>query len=557
MLHNYYTLRCITRELEQTLSGTRIGAIFSQNRNELVVAFEKGPALIISCEPSANFLSLRSSFARAKKNSIDVFPSLTGATVQEFSIAPADREIDLRLQEDRHLLVQLFGSRANVILTDDRRRAAGSFLHPGDLKDEVIPLPQDKAILPDSLDELDSRLHSVGHLPALSVLKKIYPLFGTLIMREMLFRAGIREDSAAVEISADLSKVLFETGRTLDRELRDLPKPRIYSRESSPSTFSIIGLSHLTSHDVREFDSIHTAVQTFISTTFSRKSLLQEKDLVIRSLQKERDHIERTLAKMARDAEGIDRASTYELYGKVLLAHATELHKGMKTASLPNLFSPNKDSLEIPLDPHLTPSRNAERYFDKAKKARHAREEQADRKQIYHEHYERIQRLLDHADPIQTRDQWTEFVEAQRENLENLGIIRKRKEEPGEQVPFRTFVVEGGFQVWAGKNSQNNDLLTMKHSRPRDLWFHARGGSGSHVILRAGTGKGDISKRAVQQAASIAAYYSKLKNSRLVPVAMTERKYVRKPKGAPVGTVTIEREKILMVEPRLPEEKVL
>lgn len=556
MLHNYYTLRCITRELEQTLAKSRIGVIFSQNRNELVVAFEKGPALIISCEPSTNFLLLRTSFARAKRNSIEVFPSLTGATVQEFSIAPADREIDLRLQENRHVLIQLFGPRANVLLTDDNRRASGSFLHPGELKDEIIPLPRDKPILPHSLDDLDSRLHSVGHLPALSVLKKIYPLFGSVIIREMFFRAGIREDSAAVEISADLSKALFETGRTLDRELRDHIIPRIYSRESSPSTFSIIALSHLSGHDVREFDSIHTAVQFFISSTFSRKSLLQEKNAVTGALHKERDHIERTLAKMAREVEGIDRASTYELYGKVLLAHATDLHKGMKTASVPNLFSPKKDLLEIPLDPHLMPSKNAERYFDKAKKARHARDEQAGRKQIYHDHYDRIQRLLDRAEPIQTREQWTEFVQAQREDLENLGVIRKKKEERRAEVPFRTFVVEGGFQVWAGKNSENNDLLTMKHARPRDLWFHARGGSGSHVILRTGTGKGEISKRAVQQAASIAAYYSKLKNSRLVPVAMTERKYVRKPKGAPIGTVTIEREKVLMVEPCLPEEKV-
>jgi len=71
-------------------------------------------------------------------------------------------------------------------------------------------------------------------------------------------------------------------------------------------------------------------------------------------------------------------------------------------------------------------------------------------------------------------------------------------------------------------------------------------------VLKFGTGKGEISKRAIDEAAAIAAFYSKMKNSKLVPVSMCEGKYVRKPKGAPAGTVTIDREKVVFVEPRLP-----
>jgi len=86
-----------------------------------------------------------------------------------------------------------------------------------------------------------------------------------------------------------------------------------------------------------------------------------------------------------------------------------------------------------------------------------------------------------------------------------------------------------------------------------DLWFHARGASGSHVVLRVGTGVGDPSKEAKEAAAAIAAYYSKQRNAKYVPVAMTERKYVRKPKGSPPGTVAIDREKVMVVTPKLPE----
>lgn len=123
-----------------------------------------------------------------------------------------------------------------------------------------------------------------------------------------------------------------------------------------------------------------------------------------------------------------------------------------------------------------------------------------------------------------------------------------------EQLPFRRFVVEGGFEVWAGKSSESNDDLTLHHARPHDLWFHARGAGGSHVVLRTGTGKGEPGKKAKEQAAAIAAYYSKMKNAGLVPVSMTERRYVRKPKGAKPGTVVIEREKVIFVKPSLPQE---
>ena len=141
-------------------------------------------------------------------------------------------------------------------------------------------------------------------------------------------------------------------------------------------------------------------------------------------------------------------------------------------------------------------------------------------------------------------------MRARRVDFDALGL--RSKEDGKEEIPFRVFVVDGGFEVWAGKNSANNDLLTLRYARPKDLWFHARGSGGSHVILRSGSAPGEPGKRARQQAASIAAYYSKMRNASLVPVTVTEKKYVRKPRGAPAGTVAVERESVLFAAPALP-----
>jgi predicted ribosome quality control (RQC) complex YloA/Tae2 family protein len=119
--------------------------------------------------------------------------------------------------------------------------------------------------------------------------------------------------------------------------------------------------------------------------------------------------------------------------------------------------------------------------------------------------------------------------------------------------PFRRFRVAGGFEVWVGKDSAGNDELTLRHSKPNDLWFHARGVGGSHTVLKVASAPGEPGRDSIREAAAIAAWYSKYRNAKHIPVVYTERKYVRKPRGVPAGTVVLMREKVVMVDPKLPE----
>lgn len=119
---------------------------------------------------------------------------------------------------------------------------------------------------------------------------------------------------------------------------------------------------------------------------------------------------------------------------------------------------------------------------------------------------------------------------------------------------FRIFQLEGGFEVWVGKNSTANDLLTFKYTKQNDLWFHVRGTSGSHTVLKLPDGYDDkIPKEIIETAAGICAYYSKAKNAKIVSVAYTEAKFVQKYKGAKSGSVSIKGEKVVKVNPRIPQ----
>jgi predicted ribosome quality control (RQC) complex YloA/Tae2 family protein len=206
--------------------------------------------------------------------------------------------------------------------------------------------------------------------------------------------------------------------------------------------------------------------------------------------------------------------------------------------------------VRLTLDPRLSPVQNAEVYFAKAKKARAARAEAFSRSETLRPKHSRLETFLLHLDNCQTHEQIEEFQHDNAEELRAWNIISSEASE--ESLPFRRFTVTGGFEVWVGKSSQTNDLLTMKYAKPADLWFHVRGAGGSHTVLKMGGGKTKPSREAVRQAAAIAAYYSKMRKASAVPVAYCERKFVRKPKGAEPGTVMMEREKVVFVQPGLP-----
>jgi predicted ribosome quality control (RQC) complex YloA/Tae2 family protein len=386
-------------------------------------------------------------------------------------------------------------------------------------------------------------------------IKKFFPLMNATLMREACFRVGVSEHRVVAEVSEQDLTRLVDACRTLVSELEGIPKPCVYTQDGAVPTFSVIPLHHRSDAKVEQFESIHDAIRVFIGSSRKQKSLRQEKETLLHFLRQGAEKAERTLQKMEQETAALERASRYELLGKLLMANLTHIRKGMPEVELEDVFSLDRAQVTIRLDQKLTPARNAEHYFDKAKKARAGIQEKIGHQDDVRERWQMLRDFLDRVSDLQTYEQLAEFTAAHREELKFLGFKGLVTEggRKQEEVPFRQFVVAGGFQVWVGKNSENNDLLTMKYSKPSDLWFHARGSSGSHVILRMGTGKGEPSRKALEETAAIAAFYSKMKTAKHVPVAVTERKYVRKPRGAPAGTVTIEREKLLFVNPQLPE----
>ncbi|MDH3251164.1 MAG: NFACT family protein [Ignavibacteria bacterium] len=552
MLSNYHTLHYTASTLASALPGRTIGGIFTQEKDEAVMTFSGlEESLILSCRPGWNILYLKPAFSRARANSADVLRPAWSQRIVSVSMQGSDRLIRFGLESGFSLYARFYGAKANLLCVDESGGVIDAFKHAKELVGSRFTEPVDRTPVYNVSRVTESLRDMQGTVS--TALKTLFPTLGSTAVREILFRAGISLTCAASGLD---SRGLRSLGDALASVAIDLdhPRARIYNRpgqedEPAPLILSIIPLHHLGPLPDRAFDDINEAIRHFIAGRRKAEGVERTRERITRSISTRVERAERTLVAIRDDLAKSNREEEYRRAGSLILAHVQDLPKGSTSAALHDA----PGTPEVKLVAALTPAQNAQRYFDKAKRARLMRGQAQGRISGLEEIVVTGTALLATLENIHTRDALQTFMNDSSRELEAFGLSSKGKER--EQPPFRIFTVDGGFQVLAGKSSANNDLLTMKYAKPNDLWFHARGSSGSHVVLKVGTGAGEPSKKAKEQAASIAAYYSKMRNAKTVPVVMTERKYVRKPKGAPPGTVTLERERVMFANPSLPQER--
>ena len=295
-----------------------------------------------------------------------------------------------------------------------------------------------------------------------------------------------------------------------------------------------VGRKIAESEDYSEAAGLHaerTVLPLFVETLRKR---------AVKEVRKELKRLERLKKNLSKDLGKAARSEEFRLYGNLLTTHFDRLEKGMEKITLPD-FS-EKGEVIIPLDSTLGPQQNITRYFKKAQKGEKGREKIKRRLRSVEKSISARSDSLDKLLKVDSPGELLEFI-PQRDSSSS-----RQREKSGED--FRRFVLDKHHTVFVGRNAAENDLLTHKFSSKRDLWFHAKGIAGSHVILKGGNPSTppDILKTT----ASIAAYYSKARNSKIVPVAYTEKRYVWKPKKSPPGTAAIERETVLFVHPSIP-----
>lgn len=224
----------------------------------------------------------------------------------------------------------------------------------------------------------------------------------------------------------------------------------------------------------------------------------------------------------------------------VIMANLHALTKGVSEISLFDFY--RNEPVTIAMKKNLSPQDNATVYYQKEKNRK--------------KELELKQRKLEESKAALDQTEANLLLVQQATSMAELKPLLKGESKQSDKdlssSPFRVFTYNG-YQVLVGKNASGNDQLTLKTARKDDIWLHAKGAGGSHVVLKNQPGK-VLPESVIRFAASVAAYYSQLRGSAMVPVSYTQKKFVRKPKGAAPGQVIMEREEVILVEPWVPGE---
>lgn len=242
------------------------------------------------------------------------------------------------------------------------------------------------------------------------------------------------------------------------------------------------------------------------------------------------------------DLAKAERYRTYDRYGELLKSRLGDIPKGAASVTVTDYFDPALPEIVLPLDPAKSPRANMGDYFRKYRKFLSAEKEIRPRLLTAHAEAAALRESLAALD----RDEMPEALQAEEiPRWDRQARTARKAKEPAE--PFRRFSTEAGDAILVGRNSRENEELTFGLARSHDLWLHASGAPGSHVVLRLEKGA-ELRKESLLDAATLALQYSDLRKSGQGEVLYAYRKHVKKPRGAKPGLVTVTQDKRLYVK---------
>ena len=314
-------------------------------------------------------------------------------------------------------------------------------------------------------------------------------------------------------------------------------------------------------------------------------SSLERRAALARALKRYHARLMRKVEALRGDLAEARRGEEFRRYGETLLAYLRQVPTRAAEAVLPDPAQPNRN-LTIALDPKVAPQANAARYFKRAAKAERGLKEIPGRLAAVEADVHALEVLLERArvleeaasdsartdDPALDGDLEATLARVPASVARTLGVtpaparrvgggegraVAARRPDVPARLQPRRLRSRDGWDVLIGRTNEGNDYLTHQLARPEDYWFHVHGAAGSHVVLRRGKGKNEPSKQTVEEVAAWAAFYSQARTAGKVPVLVTRKKYVRKPRKGPPGLALCTQEKTVMVRPAEPGKEAM
>jgi predicted ribosome quality control (RQC) complex YloA/Tae2 family protein len=534
MYKNYFILNRFIKEAGNLLKDFKLVSAFSQEKNKIILELREintSLFLEISVNPGFPYITLKDTFHRAKKNTIDFFIEYSPSPLLKIEIADFDRIVRLRFK-DFSIYFAIRGKYTNLHLIDN--------------DEKIISFKsEDEAIENNFLDEIKNTkfIFEENHLDILRTttemsfdeMIKSYPILG----KEIILEAKRRFDDEKDESNKIISRVIMEIFQEKIAIFQDKASAELYL---GPQSFRIFPYE-----EKKIFDKLTDAQNYYIGRKYFSDDFGKRKRIIEKYLNRELEKITSKINRLKAVLQKASKEEEYNRIGNILLINIHNIRKGMKSVQLEDVYKSN-DLVNIKLYENKSPKQNADNYFNKSKSERISREKNKELLKLTETDFKKYINIEERFNKSETP-----------EELKNIMKELKIKDTEGKKhnddikIKFKHYIIDRKYNVYVGKDSRNNDLLTTKFAKQNDYWFHARSVPGSHVVLRVENTKEHVPKNVLKSAASVAAFHSKAKTAGLAPVSYSLKKYVVKKKGMEAGKVVLMKEEVLLVHPEIPK----
>lgn len=558
--------RAIVHEL-QGCKGGRISKIHQPNGHDVVLTLraQRGNSkLLISASPTyprvhfteKTFLNP----TEAPMFCMLLRKHCEGAIIEEIRQIGMERiiHIDVRQRDElgdvsvKRIIIELMGRHSNIVLLDPVTGTILDGIH------HVTPsISSYRVIMPGFSYTAPPEQHKVNPLEVNSAeflkgyseteeeaarwLVNSFSGLSPLIAGEIAARASNRDNGDA---SAEANALwnAFDSVMGPVRENNYTPITGLNAK--GKMIFSAVQL-HSIQDAEKTYDTMSKCMEDYYGDKAERDTVKQKVSDLLRFLQNERSKNVKKLDNLNKDLLEADDAEKYRLWGELLFASLHQISKGDKSVELVNFYDEDQATITIALDPLLTPSDNAQRYFKRYNKYKNSLA-------VIHEQLGKTKDEIVYLDNLlqQLSIASMNDIEEIREELVQQGYLRDRnkkgkKKKKNDRPTVHQFTSTEGIDILVGKNNLQNEYVTNRLASANDTWLHTKDIPGSHVVIRST----DFGEATLEEAAQLAAYFSQAKESSSVPVDYTFIRHVRKPSGAKPGFVIYDHQKTLFVTP--------
>lgn len=568
-------IRSICEELSQKIVNGRIDKIHQPEKDEIVIhirTFTDNFRLVVSASPAHPRIHFTT---HPKKNpatapmfcmllrkhigsgKITAIEQVGFERILKISIESYDELGDLTT---KHIIAEIMGRNSNIILVNDEMKILDSIKHvdftlssvrqvlPGLIYEN--PPAQNKTALIDAANDIN--LDCSIPMTADKLIMGAVSGISTLTAREIVYRAFGRTDITTDILNLNKQSALKAALIKFAQEISACNFSPCIIRDSTTGRmldFSAVEIKQYENlAEVIPVESISTALDDFYNIRDMHERMRQKSAGLVKLLNNAADRSAKKITILTRTLKDAENKELYKIKGELITSNLHRIKDGDTELIAENYYDEMKE-IKITLSPMLSPSQNAQKYFKKYNKAKTAEIEAA--KQLENaradlEYLESTLTAVENAESdIDLNDIRTELVS--QGYMKHKTDSKKRKLKQSQPLHF---VSSDGFDIYVGKNNTQNDYVTTKLANSADIWFHTKNIHGSHTIIKLGLDK-EIPKTTLIEAAQLAAYYSKARESSQVPVDYTQIKNVRKPNGAKPGMVIYDGYNTMYVTPRL------